>query len=221
MRSKVDEKNISICGSVAYEARSAVCWADEINVPVLIIHSKGDTRVPYEQAQTMANALQKAGKDCTLITYDDDVHGSHVEDLEIRRRWLNGENVSSKSEIRKKCESAIADKFNLNIFVTIISAKDLSAALRNAPTWWDKDIDSRHNAIFVIPPATVTEIIEQVGIAKPEYEQVSYYGQVIFWSAPIKTFSRTRWAKIVGKSAYHNVTIRNANTTKKILQLSE
>ncbi|WP_099468103.1 DUF1697 domain-containing protein [Konateibacter massiliensis] len=141
--------------------------------------------------------------------------------------YINSGNVifsshnDDEGEIRKNCEAAIADRFNLSILVTIISAEDLSAALRNTPTWWDEDTQSKHNAIFVIPPATASEIIEQVGIAKEEYEQVGYYGQVIFWSAPIQTFSRTRWAKIVGKLAYNSVTIRNANTTKKLLQLLE
>ena len=102
-----------------------------------------------------------------------------------------------------------------------VSAKELSAALSNAPAWWDNDAQSKHNAIFIIPPATAAEIIDEVGIAKEEYEQVSYYEQVIFWSAPIKTFSKTRWSKIVGKSAYNSVTIRNANTAKKLLKLSD
>ena len=140
--------------------------------------------------------------------------------------YINSGNVvfsscNGEEKLRKECEAAIADRFKLNILVTIISADDLSAALKNAPAWWDKDIQSKHNAIFVIPPATATEIIEQVGSAKPEYEQIGYYGQVIFWSAPIETFSRTRWTKIVGNSAYNSVTIRNANTTKKLLQLLE
>ncbi|NNJ29292.1 DUF1697 domain-containing protein [Lacrimispora defluvii] len=140
--------------------------------------------------------------------------------------YINSGNVifsseqEDKEEIKKICESAIASQFSLNIIVTVISAKDLSAALCNAPAWWDHDEQSKHNAIFVIPPATAEEIIHEVGIAKEEYEQVSYYGQVIFWSAPIKTFSKTRWSKIVGKSAYNSVTIRNANTAKKLLQLS-
>lgn len=139
--------------------------------------------------------------------------------------YINSGNVifSTKNDneetLRKNCESIIADRFNLNITVTIISAKDLAIALQNAPIWWDKDINSKNNAIFVIPPYSAAEIIEQVGIAKPEYEQIGYYGQVIFWSAAIETFSKTRWAKIVGKPAYNNVTIRNANTTKKLLEL--
>ncbi len=141
--------------------------------------------------------------------------------------YINSGNVvfsssnDNKENLRKECESAISDRFKLNILVTIISAEELSAALKNAPAWWNEDSQSKHNAIFVIPPATATEIIEQVGSIKPEYEQIGYYGQVIFWSAPIKTFSRTRWAKIVGNSAYNSVTIRNANTTKKLLQLLE
>lgn len=140
--------------------------------------------------------------------------------------YINSGNVifssetEDKEEIKKICESAITNQFSLNIIVTVISAKDLSAALNNAPAWWDRDEQSKHNAIFVIPPATATEIMNEVGIAKEKYEQVGYYGQVIFWSAPIKTFSKTRWSKIVGKSAYNSVTIRNANTAKKLLQLS-
>lgn len=140
--------------------------------------------------------------------------------------YINSGNVifcsdfDDQVEIRRNCELAISEKFNLNITVTILSAEALSSALKHAPTWWDNDPQSKHNAIFVIPPATPTEIMEQVGIAKPEYEQVNHYGQIIFWSAPLDTFSKTRWAKIVGKSAYNHVTIRNANTTKKLVLLS-
>ena len=140
--------------------------------------------------------------------------------------YINSGNVifssvyNDKEEIKRICESVIADQFRLNIAVTIISAEELSDALHNAPTWWDNDENSKHNAIFIISPATAEEIIDKVGIPKEEYEQVSYYGQVIFWSAPIKTFSKTRWSKIVGKSAYNSVTIRNANTAKRLLQLS-
>ncbi|GLB27840.1 hypothetical protein LXJ15735_40810 [Lacrimispora xylanolytica] len=130
-------------------------------------------------------------------------------------------NIDMEEAIKKNCELAIKNYFNLAITVTIISEKDLSDALSHAPTWWDQDAQSKHNAIFVIPPATAEEVIDMVGHSKPEYEQVSFYGQVIFWSAPIQTFSRTRWSKIVGKSAYQSVTIRNANTTKRLLQLLE
>lgn len=127
--------------------------------------------------------------------------------------------IENEAELKRICEYGIADKFKLNIPVAVMSAKDLSNTLQNAPDWWGVGSEAKHNAIFVIPPADPETVIRQVGDAKQEYEQVDYYGQIIFWSAPLKTFSRTRWSKIIGTAAYDSVTIRNINTAKKILQL--
>lgn len=139
--------------------------------------------------------------------------------------YINSGNIIFSSEntdekkLKEECEALLADRFQFEIPVTIVSAGDLSAALAHAPAWWDADVESKHNTIFVIPPATVEEVYKEVGDAKPQYEKVAHYGNVIFWSAPISTFSRTRWLKIVGSSGYGSVTIRNANTAKKLLQL--
>lgn len=129
-------------------------------------------------------------------------------------------NMLNKNMLIKKCESVISDKFKLNIPLTIISPQDLSDALDNAPEWWDKDKEAVNYAIFLISPVTVKEIFEVVGEAKPEYEKVGYYKDVIFWTAQRKTISKTRWYKIPSSSVNNNVTIRNANTAKKLLFLS-
>jgi len=57
-----------------YRARSAVYWADQINVPVLILHSRTDRMVPVTQALRMAEALQEKGKVYALRIYDRDGH---------------------------------------------------------------------------------------------------------------------------------------------------
>jgi len=140
--------------------------------------------------------------------------------------YINSGNVffssTEKEEIdlQQQCRQLIFNTFGLEIPVAVLSRDALNVALNHAPEWWDKDTDSKHNAIVVIAPAHAASVIEVVGEAKPEYEKVAYHGQVIFWSAPSKTFSRTRWSKIVSTSAYGNITIRNANTMKKIRQLS-
>ena len=72
-----------------YEKRSAVYWADEIQCPLLLIHSKLDKLVSYQHAEKMVEALEKAGKEYTLITYEDDVHGlHHPEDVPLILDWL-------------------------------------------------------------------------------------------------------------------------------------
>ena len=123
--------------------------------------------------------------------------------------------------LQQQCRQIIAEKFDLDIPVALMSPKTLASALSNAPEWWDSDKTLKHNAIFVISPTNTETIIEEVGEINPEYEQAAHYGQIVFWSAPLKTFSKTRWSKFVSTTACSRITIRNANTAKKLLQLAE
>ena len=45
-----------------------------VNVPVLLIHGKDDTVVPYEQSEIMADALKKAGKSVEFVTLKHEDH---------------------------------------------------------------------------------------------------------------------------------------------------
>ena len=75
-----------------YRARSAVYWADQINVPVLILHSRTDRMVPVTQALRMAEALQEKGKVYALRVYERDGHALPLN-REDRNRlivdWFN------------------------------------------------------------------------------------------------------------------------------------
>jgi len=140
--------------------------------------------------------------------------------------YINSGNVIFDSEeqnitdLSNYCNDILEKKFGFPIDLALIDVNILKEALEHVPDWWGNDPDSKHNAIFVIQPATAEEIIAAAGKIKPEYEQLYAYEQIIFWSAPLKTFSRTRWSKIVGTKAYQSITIRNANTTKKLLELA-
>ena len=141
--------------------------------------------------------------------------------------YINSGNVLFSAEdsrlpaLAQTCEAAILTAFGLAITVCVISADALAEALAHAPNWWDQDPACKHNAIFAIPPASTEEILLDIGQIKPEYEKLAAHGQVIFWSAPLETFSRTRLSKVVSAPAYQSVTIRNANTAKKLAQLAE
>lgn len=140
--------------------------------------------------------------------------------------YINSGNVlfesteQDKAKLVQLCELAIENQFGFHVICSVISVDELKDALAHAPKWWDENKDDKNNAIFVIAPATAEDITNEVGEAKPEYEKVEARGPVIFWTAPLKTFGRTRYNKIVGTKAYKSITIRNANTTKKLLELS-
>ena len=94
-------------------------------------------------------------------------------------------------------------------------------ALAHAPEWWGQGTDSRHDAFFVIPPMTAEQVVAQIGQIKEECESLDYYGGVIFWSAHMATFSRTRVSKISqDKAIYEAITVRNANTALKLAELA-
>jgi uncharacterized protein (DUF1697 family) len=143
------------------------------------------------------------------------------------RTYINSGNVffdtteASKIELISQCEHAIEKQFGFYIICSIIQADELKAAVAHAPSWWGEDPLSSHNARFAIAPATPETIMDEIGDTNPEIERFSLHGAVIFWSAPVKTFSRTRLSKIVGTPVYRSITIRNANTTKKLVDLSK
>lgn len=128
---------------------------------------------------------------------------------------------NDKWKLKEVCEALIEEHFQAAIPVTVFSAKDMQEMADHVPAWWGSEEGAKHNALFVIPPATAQEVVASVGPVRPEYEKVAYYDGVIFWSAQLKTFSRTRWSKIVGTPAYANVTVRNANTFRKLVLLAQ
>ena len=48
--------------------------ADQVEIPILLIHGKDDTVVPYVQSTLMADALKKAGKPVELVTLPSEDH---------------------------------------------------------------------------------------------------------------------------------------------------
>ncbi len=65
-------------------AISPALHADKASAPVLLIHGKDDTVVPYEQSQEMEAALKKAGKPVEFITLDHEDHWLSQADTRLK-----------------------------------------------------------------------------------------------------------------------------------------
>jgi dipeptidyl aminopeptidase/acylaminoacyl peptidase len=55
-------------------AISPAKMADKVEIPVMLIHGKDDTVVPYVQSTLMADAMKKAGKPVELVTLAGEDH---------------------------------------------------------------------------------------------------------------------------------------------------
>jgi dipeptidyl aminopeptidase/acylaminoacyl peptidase len=58
----------------AIDAISPIRHVDAITAPLLLIHGKDDTVVPFEQSQLMYEALRDAKKDVQLVTLKKEDH---------------------------------------------------------------------------------------------------------------------------------------------------
>jgi dienelactone hydrolase len=58
----------------ALDAISPIKHIDKVTVPVLLVHGKDDTVVPYEQSEVMLKALTKANKKVDLVTMKKEDH---------------------------------------------------------------------------------------------------------------------------------------------------
>jgi dipeptidyl aminopeptidase/acylaminoacyl peptidase len=70
-----------------YIQNSPVLMADKITTPLLILHSKSDTAVPWEQAVELFIALRRLNKKAWMLQYDGQNHGNYgkpAEDYTIR-----------------------------------------------------------------------------------------------------------------------------------------
>lgn len=81
----------------AVAAISPIRHLDAITVPVLLIHGKDDTVVPFEQSQVMYDALRKQGKEVQLVTLKDEDHwlsrgGTRLQMLQSSVAFLRAHN---------------------------------------------------------------------------------------------------------------------------------
>lgn len=141
------------------------------------------------------------------------------------RTYLNSGNVifssdrDDKEHLCAKLETMINEKFGLDIPVFVISKEELEDILHNAPDWWNtgkKEIYD--NLIFIIPPATFTDVFNEIGAPKEELEKITDYRNAVFWSFDRENYPKTNWwPKTASASISHKLTIRTANTVSKIV----
>ena len=144
------------------------------------------------------------------------------------KTYLNSGNVlfSSDESDMERCknqvEGMIEKQFGLSIPVFVIKKETLADILQNAPDWWGTENKEIYdNLIFILPPATVSDVFATLGEPKQGTEQVQAYQEVIFWSFSRKDYRKTNWwSKTASSAITPQLTIRTANTLRKLVSFS-
>lgn len=140
---------------------------------------------------------------------------------------LNSGNVIFSADIydtehlAHKIKIMIEKNFELDIPVFIISQEELQEILNNAPIWWgDNNKEIYDNLIFMLPSLSYDELYGEIGSPKEEYEKISNYKNAVFWSFSRKDYQKTSWwSKTADSNVSSKITIRTANTVRKIVAM--
>ena len=140
------------------------------------------------------------------------------------KTYLNSGNVIFSSDdenigsLTSQIETMIKDQFGLDISVFVTSKEDLEDILHQAPDWWgNENKEIYDNLIFIMPPATFAEVLDEIGEPREGLEKIKDYKAAVFWSFSRKDYQKTNWwSKTANANISNKLTIRTANTVKKI-----
>ncbi len=141
--------------------------------------------------------------------------------------YIQSGNVIFKSaekdnaKLTKKIESGLSERFNYEARLVVISYKQLKQAVEESPHGFGKQSDKfRYDVIFLKEPLTAKEAMKIVSM-KEGVDTGSAGKDVLYFSRLIARASSSHLTKIIGTPAYQYMTIRNWNTTTKLLALME
>ena len=125
----------------------------------------------------------------------------------------------SKAALTAKIERALSDAFAYESKIVLISEKDLAAVVDEAPPGFGTEPKSyRYDVVFVKPPLTPAEALPEFDLG-PGVDDAWAGSHAIYFRRLEKLVTRSRISKIVGKPVYKSLTLRNWNTTQKLLAL--
>ncbi len=118
-------------------------------------------------------------------------------------------------------EKGIAKRFGFEVRVVLVSHKQLEDAVKKAPKGFGSDLETyRCDVIFLKSPATPKEAMKSIK-TREGVDEVHAGKEALYFSRLVSKAAQSLLPKIVSSAAYKSMTIRNWNTTTKLLAMME
>lgn len=127
----------------------------------------------------------------------------------------------SSAKLAGRVEQALEARFGAPIPVVVRSLDELRAVVSEAPRGFGASPrERRYDVIFVKEPTSPEEVLA-VAPVNPAVDSVAAGPFVLYYSRLVEKASQSRLSKLVALPIYKRVTIRNWNTTTKLLSMLE
>lgn len=167
------------------------------------INVGGNNKIKMADLKT---AVEKAGYTnvVTLIQSGNVIFDSPIKDQEKTVRQL---------------EQVILKTFKIACRVVIRSLPQMKKVIAGVPASWKKD-DIRKYVAFIKEPMTAGVAAKQIPV-REGVDILDVGDGVLYMATKMSGLTKSGYTKIVGTKIYQDMTMRNFNTTQKILALME
>ena len=140
------------------------------------------------------------------------------------KTYINSGNIIFKDSRKslpglvKLIESGIKAHRKMDIRVIVKSKDDIAAICKKIPAEWVTDTLMRTDVMFLWEEVDSPEVISAIAI-NPKVDNLLHVKGALIWNVARENYSKSKLPKIIGTRFYKNMTARNANTTRKLLEL--
>jgi uncharacterized protein (DUF1697 family) len=128
---------------------------------------------------------------------------------------------SNLETLTSNIEKALSEQFNYASRVVVVSHDQLREAVNRAPKGFGSNpTEYRYDVLFLKAPLTAAEAMKSIPL-KPGVDEAAAGKGVIYFSRLNARASSSYISRIVALPIYQSMTIRNWNTTTKLLALMD
>jgi uncharacterized protein (DUF1697 family) len=140
--------------------------------------------------------------------------------------YINSGNVvfssrgRNQTRIAARLEKAIEAHFGFAIKVLVRDLDGMRGTVAAIEPGWVNDKSMKCDVLFLWEDADRAEVVDELTI-QSGIDDVRYVPGAVIWHVDAGKVTRSGLAKLAGTPLYKQVTIRNCNTTRKLLELME
>jgi uncharacterized protein (DUF1697 family) len=126
---------------------------------------------------------------------------------------------TNKAKLTALIEKALSEAFNYESKVVVVSGSEMERVVAQAPKGFGKDPQQyRYDVLFVKEPLKTSEALKDV-LTAPGVDTVAAGDHALYFRRLISKAPQSMLDKLVRRPVYKNLTVRNWNTTMKLLQM--
>ena len=125
----------------------------------------------------------------------------------------------SASALVEPIAAMLAETFGYSATLAVLSKAQLKKAVEGAPAGFGSEPKAyRYDVLFLLPPLTSKQALAQIPIK--EGVDAKFEGKgVVYFTRLIARAGSSRLSRLTGMPIYQQMTIRNWNTTTKLLEM--